>query len=102
MRSDRTCFAGMVLVAPYADIELLTATYHVGSTFPLLSPVARFPRLFALFEKFIFSNWPSRDKIAEFVRQCEKLAEDASRYYVTTIQAEGECDIPWYHSEQAF
>lgn len=37
----------MVLVAPFANVELLTATYRVGGVIPLLSPLARFPRLHA-------------------------------------------------------
>ena len=32
-QSPPTLFAGMVLVAPMADVELLTATYKVGGTF---------------------------------------------------------------------
>lgn len=102
MKSDPIFFAGMVLVAPFADVELLTATYRVGGTIPLLSPVARFPRLLAFLNTLIASKWPSRDKIAQFVRQCEKLAGDASRYYVTIIHAEDDYDIPWSHSEQLF
>ncbi|MCJ1274704.1 hypothetical protein MMC21_002502 [Puttea exsequens] len=95
-----TFFAGMILVAPFADVEMLTATYRVGGTIPLLSPVARFPRLLAFFNTFIISKWPSSDKIAQFVRQCEKMAGDASRYYVTIVHAEDDYDIPWSHSEK--
>ncbi|KAJ8603884.1 hypothetical protein MRB53_042019 [Persea americana] len=38
-------FSGIVLVAPFADVALLTATYKIGGTLPLLSPIARFPQL---------------------------------------------------------
>ena len=82
MRSDPTLFAGMVLVAPSADVELLTATYRVGGTLPLLFPVARFPRLLAFFNTFIISKWSSKAKIAEVKRRCETLAGDASRYQI--------------------
>lgn len=49
-------FSGMVLVAPFADLELLTATYRVAGTIPLLEPVAYFPRLLSLLNKVIISK----------------------------------------------
>ncbi|KAI1426989.1 hypothetical protein F5Y12DRAFT_224016 [Xylaria sp. FL1777] len=38
-------FSGVVLVAPFTDVESLTAnTYRIAGTIPLLEPVAKFPR----------------------------------------------------------
>ncbi|KAI9677194.1 MAG: hypothetical protein M1829_002768 [Trizodia sp. TS-e1964] len=97
-----TLFSGMVLVAPFADVELLTATYRVGGVLPVLDPVARFPRLLALLNTFIRSKWRSKNKIADFVRRCENMAAERARYHITVIHAEDDYDIPWSHSELIF
>ena len=102
VRPAPTLFAGMVLVAPFANVELLTATYSVGGVIPLLSPIARFPRLHAFLNSFIVTKWPSKDKLAEFVRQCHNMAGDELKYHVTIIHAEDDWDIPWSHSETVF
>ncbi|KAL9944096.1 hypothetical protein D7B24_001976 [Verticillium nonalfalfae] len=94
--------SGMVLVAPFADVELLTATYRVAGTIPLLDPLAHFPRLLALLNTFILSKWPSKDKLARFIRRVESLADDSARYHINIIHAEDDYDIPWSHSEQVF
>lgn len=69
MRPAPTLFTGMVLVAPFANVELLTATYSVAGVIPLLSQVACFLRLHAFLTSFTVASWPSKDKLAEFVRQ---------------------------------
>jgi abhydrolase domain-containing protein 12 len=100
-----TLFAGMVLVAPFADVELLTSTYRIAGTVPLLGVLARFPRLLAFFNTFILSKWPSRLKLAEFVAACEKSMSSSSmamNYHITIIHAEDDYDIPWSHSDQLF
>ena len=102
MRPAPTLFAGMVLVAPFANVELLTATYRVAGVIPLLSPIAHFPRLHAFLNSFIVTKWPSKDKLAEFVRQCHKMTGDELKYHVTIIHAEDDWDIPWSQSETVF
>ncbi|KAF2839887.1 alpha/beta-hydrolase [Patellaria atrata CBS 101060] len=103
-QSPPTLFAGMVLVAPFADVELLTETYKVAGTIPLLSPIAYFPKALRFFNRFIISKWPSKDKLAAFIRYCEhlKLAERETKYDITLIHAEDDYDIPWVHSEVVF
>ncbi|KAI9763306.1 MAG: hypothetical protein M1840_000788 [Geoglossum simile] len=104
LQSPPTLCAGMVLVAPFADVELLTGTYRVAGTIPLLSPVAYFPKALTFFNKFIISKWPSKDKLAALIRRCEhlKLAQRESKYDITLIHAEDDSDIPWVHSEIMF
>ncbi|KAF2758323.1 alpha/beta-hydrolase [Pseudovirgaria hyperparasitica] len=98
-------FAGTVLVAPFADVGLLTKTYKVAGTIPLLSPVAIFPALLAFFNGFIVSKWPVKDKLATHIRRCETrkgAGERGVKYDVTLIHAEDDYDIPWVHSEIVF
>ena len=102
MKPAPTLFAGMVLVAPFANVELLTATYKIAGVIPLLSPLAHFPRLHALLNRFIVTKWPSKDKLAEFVGQCHKMAGDNPKYHVTIIHAEDDWDIPWSQSEMLY
>lgn len=104
LQDPPTLFAGMVLVAPFANVELLTKTYKVAGTIPLLSPVAIFPKLLGFFNNFIVSKWPSSDKLAATIRHCNnlKLAGRDNKYDITLIHAEDDYDIPWMHSEVIF
>lgn len=99
---DPILFSGMVLVAPFANVELLTATYRVAGIIPILDPIAKIPRLLTWLNTFILSKWPSKDTLAEFVRRCEGMAGDTLKYHITIIHAEDDYDIPWSHSEQVF
>jgi abhydrolase domain-containing protein 12 len=102
MKSSPVLFSGMVLVAPFADVELLTATYRIAGTIPILGPLAPFPRLLAFFNDFILSKWPSKHKLAAFVRACEQMSGDELKYYITIIHAQDDYDIPWSHSDQLY
>jgi abhydrolase domain-containing protein 12 len=102
LRSPPILFGGMVLVAPFADVETLTATYRVGGTIPILSPVAHFPKLLNFLNSFSVSKWPSKDTLARFVRTCETMRGEGFKYHITLIHAEDDHDIPWSHSETVF
>ncbi|KAF2251458.1 alpha/beta-hydrolase [Trematosphaeria pertusa] len=104
LQSPTTLFAGMVLVAPMADVELLTETYKVAGTIPLLSPIALFPKLLALLNRFIISKWPSKDKLAAMIRHLDSmvLEKHKAKYDITLIHAEDDYDIPWIHSDVLF
>ncbi|KAK3368341.1 Alpha/Beta hydrolase protein [Podospora didyma] len=96
-------FSGMVLVAPFADVELLIASYRVAGMIPLLDPLARFPRLMALLNSYILSRWPSKDKLAEYLRHIEAGKRgDEAKYHIEIIHAEDDYDIPWSHSDKVF
>lgn len=104
-------FSGLVLVAPFSDVKTLTSTYRVAGTIPLLEPVARFPRLLDLLNKFIRDKWPSAERLASFVRACERMprlptdesGEKPGRHYrVNIIHAQDDFIIPWSHSDQMF
>lgn len=84
-------FAGTVLVAPFADVAMLVATYSVGGTVPILSPLARFPRLFAFLTSFIRDTWSSKERIARYIRASE---DNRQRYRLTLIHAEDDWNIP--------
>ncbi len=96
-----TLFAGMVLVAPFADVELLTRTYRIAGIIPLLSPLVSIPKALAFFNGFIVSKWRSKDKLASFIRHCEhfRLARRQSKYDITIIHAEDDYDIPAINSD---
>jgi abhydrolase domain-containing protein 12 len=92
----------MVLVAPFADVEMLTATYRVAGVIPILDPLAHFPRILTFLNSFIISKWPSKDKLADFIRHTESLPEKEGHYHITLIAAEDDYDIPWTHSDHVF
>lgn len=95
-------FSGMVLVAPFADVELLTATYRIAGTIPVLGPLAAFPRLLAFFNRFILHKWQSKETLAAFVGSCETMAAGRKYYHITVIHAQDDYDVPWSHSDQVF
>lgn len=102
LESPSICFAGMVLVAPFADVQSLTATYRLGGTIPILSPVAYFPKILSFFNTFIISKWPSTKNIADFVRSHQSSDGLNAEYHITIIHAEDDYDIPWSHSEALY
>jgi abhydrolase domain-containing protein 12 len=104
LENPPTLFAGMVLVAPMADVETATQTYKIAGVIPLLSPMAFFPPFLEFFNKFIVSKWPSKATIAAFVRHLETMEQIESRkhYDITLIHAEDDWDMPWGHSDILF
>lgn len=95
------------MVAPFTDVKSLTATYRIGGTIPLLEPVARvLPTLLEVLNtNFIRDKWPSRDRLAAFVRACEEMPPAVVgkcdyHYRIHIIHAQDDYDIPWSHGEQ--
>ncbi|KAF2134701.1 alpha/beta-hydrolase [Dothidotthia symphoricarpi CBS 119687] len=104
LQSPPVIFAGIVLVAPFADIGSLTETYKVSGTIPLLSPIAFFPKLLALLNRFIISKWPSKENLAAMIRHLDTINVDhrQRKYDITLVHAEDDFDIPWIHSDVLF
>ncbi|KAL8898784.1 MAG: hypothetical protein Q9207_006525 [Kuettlingeria erythrocarpa] len=98
-QSPPVVFAGTVLVASFADVATLVATYKIAGTIPIISPLVRFPRLFEYFTSFIRDTWSSKDRIASYVRINE---DNGQRYRITLIHAEDDWDIPWQHTKTLF
>jgi abhydrolase domain-containing protein 12 len=98
-QSPPIVFAGAILVAPFVNTPTLVATYRVAGTIPLLSPLARFPVLFDYLKSFIKDKWPSKDRIAEYIRINEANGE---KYQLTIIHAEDDWDVPSHHSQVVF
>ncbi|KAG9190306.1 abhydrolase domain-containing protein 12 [Alternaria panax] len=97
-------FAGVVLVAPFADVESLTRKYKVTRTLPLLPPLAVFPPLMTLLNGFILTKFPSKEKPAALVHWLDsiKVNNKLQNYDITLIYAEDDYDIPWSHSDILF
>ena len=99
VQSPPVVFAGTVLVAPFADVATLVATYRIAGSIPILSPLSRFPSLFKYFSTFIQDKWSSTERIAGYIRTNEA---NNKRYRLTLIHAEDDYDIPWHHTEIVF
>jgi abhydrolase domain-containing protein 12 len=104
VQSPPTLFAGAVLVAPFADVASLTKTYKVAGTIPLLSPIAKFPRLLAMLNDYIISKWSSKEKLASTIQHLDNLGIDnrQNKYDITLIHAEDDYTIPAIHSDVLF
>ena len=103
-QSPPVTFAGVVLVAPFSDVELLTKTYKVVHTIPLLSPLAVFPPVMQLLHRFIRTKFASKEKLAALIHHLDSVeVKDPHRKYdITLIHAEDDFDIPWSHSDILF
>lgn len=99
LQSPPIVFAGAILVAPFVDVPTLVATYRVGGSIPILSPLARFSWLFNYLRTFIQDKWPSKDRIAGYIRANEAQDE---KYRLILIHAEDDYDIPFHHTEVIF
>lgn len=102
LRHEPVLFSGLVLIAPFADVSSLTATYRVAGTVPLLGPIASFPLVFEFLNTFILDKWPTKERLAGFVRRCEAMSVVSKTYRISIIHAEDDLSIPWHHSEQLF
>lgn len=102
VRQNPVLFSGLVLVAPFADVPSLTATYRVAGTLPVLSPVARFPLVHSFLNTLILDKWPTKERLAGFVRQCEATPASSKTYHISIIHAQDDLSVPWHHSEQLF
>jgi abhydrolase domain-containing protein 12 len=104
LQSPPTLFSGTVLVAPFANTELLTETYKIAGTIPLLSPVSYFPKIMALLNRLIKTKFPSKDKLAATIRHLDELelSHRQHKYDISIIHAEDDYDIPWIHSDVLF
>jgi len=104
LQSPPVLYAGTVLVAPFADVASLTRTYRVAGVVPLLSPLAVFPSLLTLLNKFIRTKFPSKEKLADLIRHLNsvKVHDRQWKYDITLIHAEDDYDIPWIHSDVLF
>ena len=99
MQSPPIVFAGSILVAPFVDVATLVATYRIGGTVPLLSPLARFPTLFNYLRTLITDRWSSKDRIASYIRTNEA---NKRNYQLTLLHAEDDYDIPSQHTPVLF
>ena len=93
-------FSGLVLVAPYVNVETLTATYSIAGTIPILGPLARFPAIMKILNTFITDKWGSNDKIKSFIHKVQSL--DNGHFQISFIHGKDDYDIPFKHSEILF
>lgn len=92
-------FKGMILVAPFTDVERFSATYCLAGAIPLLSPLAHFSPLLRALNEFIKSKWPSSIKIAEFLHLYEQSTSPAAQCDISIIHAKDDYDLHWSHSD---
>jgi abhydrolase domain-containing protein 12 len=98
-REKPVVFAGHILIAPFVDVPTLVATYKIAGKIPMLSPVARYTRLFNLLSSQIRETWSTKTRIAAYVRRSEATSHD---YRITLIHAEDDSSIPWHHTSILF
>ena len=98
-RKEPVIFAGHIMIAPFVDVPTLVATYKIAGKIPILSPVARYTRLFNLLSSQIRETWSTKTRIAAYVRRSEATSK---KYRITLIHAEDDSSIPWHHTSTLF
>jgi abhydrolase domain-containing protein 12 len=83
------------LAISFVDVATLVTTYRIVGTIPILSPLAKFPRLFAYLRTFIRDKWSTKDCIIEYIKANEA---NGQKYQLTIIHAEDDYNIPWHHT----
>lgn len=81
-QSPPVLFTGSILVASFVDVATFVSTYSIAGTIPILSPVAKFPKLFAYLKTFIHDKWSTKDHISECVKSNEV---NGKKYRITMI-----------------
>ncbi|KAG8529165.1 uncharacterized protein KY384_005800 [Bacidia gigantensis] len=99
LQSPSIVFAGTLLIAPFIDVATLVATYSVAGTIPIISPLAKYPRLFSYLRTFIKDRWSSKDRISGYIRAVTAASE---KYQLTLIHARDDWDIPYIHTQKLF
>jgi abhydrolase domain-containing protein 12 len=99
LQSPPVVFSGTILVAPFSDVDSLVATYRIAGTIPIISPLARLPKLFTYLKSFIKDKWLSKDRIAKYIKANEANGE---KYRLTIIHAEDDYEVPFAHSQSLF
>lgn len=99
LQSPPVIFAGTILVAPFADVGSLMATYKLAGIIPLASPLAIFPALFNYIKTLAYEKWSTKDLIESYTRANEVNREN---YHLTIIHAKDDVDIPWQHTQTVF
>ncbi|KAK5172088.1 uncharacterized protein LTR77_003726 [Saxophila tyrrhenica] len=61
-----TVFAGIVLVAPFANLPSLMLTYRMGGLIPLLLPLRPFPALAKMLTDNMVDKWPTEDRLRAY------------------------------------
>jgi abhydrolase domain-containing protein 12 len=98
-REKPVIFAGHILIAPFADVPTLVTTYKIAGKIPILSPVARYTRLFNILSSQIRETWSTKTRITSYVRRSEATSH---KYRITLIHAEDDSSIPWHHTSTLF
>lgn len=88
-------FAGLVLVAAFADIPSLMLTYTIGGFIPVLSPLRPYPVLQKFFAKHIQETWHTGLRLERWIRS-------SNDFNLSLIHARNDFDIPWSHSDTLF
>ncbi|KAL1622505.1 hypothetical protein SLS54_005071 [Diplodia seriata] len=101
-QSPPTMFSGTVLVAAFSDVATLTSTYRIGGVIPVLSPLSTIPPLLSFFTSYLRNTWPSKDRVADFIRRSEIGDAGSRKYHLTFIHAADDATIGHAHSDVMF
>lgn len=90
-----THFAGLVLVAGFADLPKLVTTYAIGGVIPILSPLRPYPRIQSFFSRKVVDTWETATRLTTFMR-CSRRAN------LAIIHARDDFDIHYSHADMLF
>ncbi|KAL9597036.1 MAG: hypothetical protein Q9219_005411 [cf. Caloplaca sp. 3 TL-2023] len=95
VRTSQIELAGIVLIAPFSDVETLLHTYSIGGIVPILSPLRPYAALQKLFLRYMRDTWTTLPRLANLVRKSQSTK-------LHLIHAKTDFGIPWKHTEALF
>ena len=95
VKHHATEFAGLVLVAGFAELPKLLTTYAIGGLVPILAPLKPYPKLQRFFASQVLDRWPTASRLAS-------LIQSSAQADLTIIHALDDWEIACTHSDLLF
>lgn len=92
-------FAGLVLVAPFADLATLLETYKIGGFIPILKPLRAYTRIAKFLLGRIVDHWRTLPRLRALITL---TAAEKNPLRLTLLHARNDGDIDFRQSEALF
>ncbi|KAF1365787.1 hypothetical protein EJ07DRAFT_94138, partial [Lizonia empirigonia] len=92
-------FAGLILVAPFADLATLLETYRIGGFIPILKPLRGYTRIAKFLLSRIVDHWRTLPRLRSLL---SLTAAAKTPVHLTLLHARNDQDIDFRQSEALF
>lgn len=89
-------FAGIILIAPFPNLQTLLQTYNIKGIIPILSPLRPYPKISKFLSNRIVDHWPTLPRLHALFEASSTLR---SPVHLTILHARNDQDIDFRLSE---